>query len=47
VLIVSGVKREVSLDVVIAIVLEAAKVLIVAVPALVVSDLVFIVFIDE
>jgi hypothetical protein len=47
VLIVSGVEIEVSLDVVIAIVLEAAKILLAAVSALVVFDLVFIVFIDE
>ena len=47
VLIVSVVEIEVALDVVIAIVLEAGKILLVAVSALVVFDSVFIVAIDE
>ena len=47
VLIVSVVEIEVALDVVIAIVLEAGKILLVAVSALAVFDLVFIVSIDE
>ena len=47
VLIVSVVEIEVALDVVIAIVLEAGKILLVAVSALAVFDSVFIVAIDE
>ena len=47
VLIVSVVEIEVASDVVIAIVLEAGKILLVAVSALVVFDSVFIVAIDE
>ena len=47
VLIVSVVEIEVALDVVIAIVLEAGKILLVAVSALTVFDSVFIVAIDE
>jgi hypothetical protein len=47
VLIISVVEIEVALDVAIAIVLEAGKILLVAVSALSVFDLVFIVSIDE
>ena len=47
VLIVSVVEIEVALDVVIAIVLEAGKIVLVAVSALAVFDSVFIVAIDE
>ena len=47
VLVVSVVEIEVALDVVIAIVLEAGKILLVAVSALAVFDSVFIVAIDE
>ena len=47
VLVVSVVEIEVALDVVIAIVLEAGKILLVAVSALAVFDSVFIVAVDE